>query len=265
MNDWIAKVDAFAEEGEFPLWDNANYTGGAIRASGLLGPGGWALVFEVIAYGLRESAIQRKIYAYGPGAKRLGYVDWTELLGRDAFVEDLGPNTIRSRITGVVLRSDAPGRMIAEAPAGGVARACTLKVLDRDVTFETDPRTLPGVNAPAARLVRLSPNEVALFRAVDALPREKLFSPAGDIAQRVGAQGATRTFFYDDWQHVACCDPPSSSPDMVAIVEALAAGLAPQSLPGRPNCTWRAFQDRIIDAHPDTPDLMWGPLPSASR
>src|SRR5262245_14997894 len=100
MTEWIAKIDTFAEDGEFPWWDNANYTGGAMRASGFLGTRGWALVFEVIAYGHRESCIQRKTYSYGPGAAQLGYVDWTELLGRDAFVEDLDPNTIRSRVTG---------------------------------------------------------------------------------------------------------------------------------------------------------------------
>lgn len=259
MNEWIAKTDTFAEDGEFPWWDNANYTAGAMRASGFVGTMGWALVFDVIAYGHRESCIQRKIYAFGPGADHLGYVCWTELLDRSAFVEDLDPNTVRSRITGVVLRSDAPGRMIAEAPPSGVARTCTLKVLGHDVTFETDPTSLPGVHAPAVRPTRLSPNEVALFRICDALPREVLFSPAGYIAERVGVHGARRTFFYDDWQHVACSDPPSSSPDIVAMVEALAAGEAPRSLAGRPNSTYRAFLRDIIDGHPDTDDLMWGP------
>jgi hypothetical protein len=46
MNEWSAKIDAFAEDGEFPLWDNANYTGGAMRASGFLGTRRWALVFD---------------------------------------------------------------------------------------------------------------------------------------------------------------------------------------------------------------------------
>ena len=93
MTEWIAKIDAFAEDGEFPLWDNANYTAGAMRALGFLGAGGWALVFETIAYAHRESSIQRVAYAYGPGATRNGYVGWTEFLERIGLVEDLDPKS----------------------------------------------------------------------------------------------------------------------------------------------------------------------------
>jgi hypothetical protein len=266
VGSWLAELDERAEQSDFPLWDNANYTGGAMRATGLASPKGEALVFEVIVYGRREGTIVRQLYTYGPGAAQQGFAGWgEELVPRGELLESVDRYTTRSKITGVTLapemRGGRPIGVQPVLPEGGVSPTFTVKVKGRDVTGDTDPARLAGVSvADPALLRRLSPNEVVLFHLVDAVPRDLLFSDPAELAQRAGLPDAKVLFTFDDWQHVTT-EPPSESPDIPAMVDALASGRAPDRLPGRPNGNYRRYLETILSYRP-ADDELWGPPPS---
>ena len=130
-------------------------------------------------------------------------------------------------------------------------------MLGHEVTVHVNPVRLRGVELPAGLLRRLSPAEVVLFHLCDALPRDALFSRPEELAASLGLEGAKRLFSFDDWQHVTT-EPPSSSPNLVAMVDALCDGEAPPPLTGRPNGDYRLYLRALLEQRPED-DELWGP------
>ena len=116
----------------------------------------------------------------------------------------------------------------------------TVKVHGQEVALRLEvPEGANLSTAQREQLARLSPSRVLLYALCEAAPRSLLFASSAELARRLRlARDARALFEVDDFEYPS--GRLGSSPDVVAMAEALASG-GPLTLTGRPNAHWRQW------------------------
>ncbi|MDI3291477.1 hypothetical protein [Polyangium sp. 15x6] len=253
----IAELDEAARKFDLPIWDNANYTTGAMRITGYASQKGDVLVIEQILHHPGSGVLACwELSAYGPGAgKRSGRDD--ELIvdaardelqsveiDADDYVDGitnqivlLGDRDEKGRPTA---GSDGPRIVPLPLPSDDmivhVKRAAVRQNGDPLRASYRLPRSFAALPEASRENLRLVTPAEALIVDLCRRHRDMIFAADRDL--RVAAaipQGATRLFSFDDFEYVAAGEPASRSMDLLAMVEALRARRKITRLPGRPN------------------------------
>lgn len=220
--DFLERLDSAAENFEFPAWEcgGDNNFVGAMRTSGFTSDSGVALVFEKIEYSLDESAIQCVAFCFAtfPVTKWLSIGEAVYLNLSDAETGELSISFGQVQVSSREQTFTVPFEK-EELKAGGYLES--------------------KAEAPTP--------EALLFKICDTIPREWLFCEPDYLKQVFGMSLDTkRLFVCEEWQHLVIDElyedeqvKPSSSPDIVAMVEALYSGNSAPKLIGTPNTSWR--------------------------
>lgn len=222
IEEFLTIIDSSVNQGHFPTWDfDEGYVYvGSMRVSGFQSSRGVALVFEHVEYSVKEFVIQGvanclatfpvEPYLIVGDAIHLNYYQMVDPQTDELF---FGAVKATSRGQTFAVRLDK-----TELIQGGY--------LERGV----EAPTLPAV----------------LFKLCDTVPSEWLYSKPEFLVQGFAmGSDATRLFYVEEWQHLSLEDvyeeeiKPSSSPDIVALVEAACNGNTSPQLKGTPNTSWR--------------------------
>ncbi|AKF02988.1 DUF7003 family protein [Sandaracinus amylolyticus] len=254
----IATLDEAAARFDLPLWDNANYTTGAMRVTGYASPEGDALVIEsIVCWPGAGEWVARSTRAFGAGARGAR-------LASDALVpaSDLDPIEIDSgtRVDGassmLVLSGerDESGASIESAPWASrmvpIPMPPEHHVVAVDGTDVHVTNRLPRrfADADLAELRRVTPHEGILLQLCEH-HRPLLFASDAKLRETAGIpRGARRLFAFDDVRWPAAGERASTSLDLVAICEALRTRRAIRRLPGPPSggaAPWIASAARL--------------------
>jgi len=218
-------LDSSVSQGQFPSWDfNEDYHFvGAMRVSGFTMDSEVGLVFEYVEYSVMECAIQcvARCFATFSVAKQL-------VVGDAIFTrcEDLiDPNTGEFLVGLDVIQATSRGREFS-------------------ISLEKARLIADKYLAPQADFI--IPQSV-LFQVCDSVPTDWLFcEPSYLIKAFEMGETAKRLFCLEEWQHLSLEEvyadmvKPSSSPDLVAIVDAVCTGNSSPELVGTRNTLWRA-------------------------
>jgi len=251
----IAELDEAARGFSLPLWDNANYTTGAMRITGFASRKGDVLVVEsIVTDPGGDELVAWRANAYGPGA---GGHEASEVLV-DADEDQLRPVELDSNdsVDGVanhlVLRGErdeagnvvegSHGRHIVPLPLPHehvlvCARRALLGMRGEEVRVPSKlPRsfaTLPPEERAELRAV--SPGE-ALLVQLCSRHAELLFPYEHSLPAALEfASEARQLFQFTEGEWPAAGEPASSSRDLVTMVEALRTRRRITRLPGTPN------------------------------
>jgi hypothetical protein len=197
-----------------PMWDNANWLCGGIRFTGFADPlYGDALVAQALATGLGDASLRVETWRFGgEPASRPVHTDIL-LHERQIYSED-GQTRL---LTGE--RHD-PRRHEWSAPEAGLRDSIFLAAVGQELPFAVDTtgfrpevaEVLEGVGGPEARLlVRIGQKH-----------RDAVF-PGGEVLrERAGlSPAAVQLFFFDGAVLPLANEPPESSADLRAMVEAI--------------------------------------------
>lgn len=227
VRNFLKIVDSSVYKGEFPAWDfEEDYAlFGSMRVSGFHSDAGVALVFEHVECSMPESIVQSvavclatfpiPIHLVVGDAIFVGFDEFLDPQTEDTFFGTIRP-TSRGRTFEIQLDK-------SELMQGGYLES------------EAEKPTLPSI----------------LFLICDTVPDDWLYSEPEFLIQEFEmGPGAKRLFFLEAWQHLSQEEvyhlelKPSSSPDIVALVEAVCQRNKSPKLTGVPNTSWRA-QGRI--------------------
>ena len=245
----------------FPWWNNVNDTPGAMRATGFRHRSGSTLLFEVLVYATRLGELQRLIYAYSPDRDDNGFLHADTLVGEGGFVEYVDEATVRSRVTGVVRRTERAGRKTTErilVPKGGIASCFELEIGKAKHVLPLELPDMKGVELQhAEQWQRLFPEEVVLFQLCDRAKPSQLFCSKGQLKKLAALPAkATSLFALDAWRHPAA--PGDDDSSIAALCEALAKGQKPKKV-SKPNTNWRCWLDDLLQGRsPDDAAPWWG-------
>lgn len=257
----LLALDEEARGYDLPIWNNANYTTGAMRVTGLVSPAGDALVLQTITHW--PSAAQgfaRETRVYGPGAtRRRRHQELVPAKELELWLD--GDATRLQRVTGVILRSetvDGEWRQHVVSPPGGTHATVQVRVGGEPVDLWSTFPEIAGLDETKRALARqIDPALVALFNLAEPPLRERLFLAPDALAAEVGAPAGARVLFsFDDWQHPGAGELPSESVDFVTMVAALAARAAIDRLPGQANTRFDHWLEHLAEFRGD-PDA-WG-------
>ncbi|MFH2005601.1 MAG: hypothetical protein ABI333_03330 [bacterium] len=253
----LALLDESARSFDFPCWDSARFTCGAMRATGFRWRKGVALVVQSVDYVRSESFIARRTFAFGEGLPEVGYLGWEELVAEDVFFEDLDEHTLRCKPTGVIFEPETSRFARPDDPPSSTF---ALKLGGQSYTVDLTLPLGPGARPQRARrLQRITPPEVVLFQLCEVAGRDVLFPSDAEVATRAGiAAKATALFRFDDWQHPAAGQEASASPDLVAMAEALDKRKPLRALPGESNCDFRHWLEIQLELHTADEAIQWG-------
>lgn len=257
----IAELDDSARRDEMPLWDSPTYTTVAMRATGYASQNGDALVIEQLVHRPSgASPVTWEMFAFGPGVTKLRASD--ELVDATADGLDnieIGDGDFVDGITNQIIvlgERDENGRAI---PGSDSPRIVPLPLPIDEISVHVK-RPLTRVRGEElhvnARLPRefVSKNEAAMRRlrlvtpaeafVVDLARRHKrlLFAADRDLRHAAGiASSAHRLFSFDDFEYFRAEQFPSTSKDLVLLVEALRGRRKITRLPGRANARPEAW------------------------
>lgn len=240
----IAELDAAAASYDLPLWDNANYSTGAMRVTGFASRHGDVLAIQSVRTfpGANEACV-REITCYGPGRAKPG----RDLLVPPADLENTWLTSSTAYVSGVTNElhiwgeHDETGTRDDESegwriiPQPMPAEQLILSLAGSDVSFDFHLPVPPPALAEkyADDLRAISPIEGVLINLCSN-HRDKVLLDAEALGQKIGvAEGAHVIFEVDDFQHVVAGEAASESPDWVCLVEALRARRKVRRLPGR--------------------------------
>lgn len=234
----IAELDNAATSFDLPLWDNANYSTGAMRITGFASRHGDVLVVQSINYQPRASVpVERAITFYGPGAKKRSL---HKTLVEDDSIELDNFTRVSGANNDIVVwgEFDEKGKPVADSrgdryiPSPMPYDHFTIALNGEDVAF--DPH-FPETFATDRRddLYRLTPNDAMLVDLCRRYP-EKVFLPNERLA-KYAPEGAVPMFQFDDFEWVAAGVKASASIDLITMVEALKSRRRITRLPGTPN------------------------------
>lgn len=257
----ILELDEEAREYLFPIWDNTNYTAGAMRVTGVVSPEGDALVLQTITHW--PSAGQgfvRETKVYGPGGKKRE-LQHEIVSSRQLDVWLDGDSTRLNRVTGVILRSETIGdkwKQHVVTPPGGTNATVRVQVGKESINLWSTFPDIPDLDAKKRKWARrVDPSLVVLFHLAEPPLREKLFFAPDAIPEAIGApEGAQVLFSFDDWQHPEAGGLPSHSIDFVTMIAALAARAKIDRLPGEANCRFHHWLEHLAE-HRCDPEA-WG-------
>jgi hypothetical protein len=210
-------VEPHFHDFEYPMWDNANYFTGAMRVTGFVCSAGEALVWEGLVTGLGDAGLRREVTVHAAFPLPRAWCVHTEaILAEDAVSAWAG---------------GAPSRVFVPKLAAKVS-------LDIDGTglSKQDQALLGKTLGPSARL---------LVRLGQRPYRAKVFASAKQLAREAGLPAGARLLFsFDDFLLPTACEPASSAPDIVAMVDALAAHTRIAKLPSHPLHPLHGLLDR---------------------
>lgn len=246
----IAELDAAAREFDLPLWDNTNYTTGAMRVTAFGSREGDVLVVQTIVYhpGAGEP-VTREVHAYGPGAKKRST---RKLLVAEDQVEsiELGDQARVNGTTNVLAvwgELDEQGKPIKDSrgtrliPSAFPVDYFVVALDGEDVNVDPHlPDVLGPVDDRLDDLHLITPEE-GLLLDVCTHHRERVFLSDDELAKSLAPTDAIRLFSFDDLEWPAAGEPASSSIDLVTIVEALRTRRRIERLPGNANSQPRAW------------------------
>ncbi len=264
----IAELDDAARRDEIPLWDSLTSTTAAMRVTGYASRHGDALVFEQIVYRPgSNSPVTWEMFAYGPGvAKRRASddlvdpaadgLDNVEIGGGD-FVDGMTNQIVllgeRDENGKPIAGSDTPRIVPSPFPMDDlsvhVRRALARKRGEEVRASARLPRSfVPTHEADRPRLRLVTPAEAFV---VDLCRRHKrlLFATDRDLRNITGLPtGALRLFWFDSFEYFRGDQFPSSSKDLVLLVEALRARRKLTRLPGKANTRPESWIPQLAEA-----------------
>jgi hypothetical protein len=248
----IAELDDAARQYELQLWDNMNYTTGAMRVTGFASSSGDALTVETIESSmLQSSPLRWRMCAYGPGAAKR-WLD-EELVEEGDFDDvDLYEDRVDAVTNHLHLGGDRDeqGQPIEGSPARVVPSPIPFAwqgVPVRRALSEDDPPEirltyrLPASFASLPEETRaklrdiVNPMDATVFRLC-AGHAASMWPTDDALREAVGApEDARKLFQFDLLAWPSAGDPASSSEDLVTIAEALRTRRAIERLPSTPN------------------------------
>lgn len=222
----IGVIEPHFKDFTYPMWDNMNYFTGAMRVTGFVCDEGEALVWEQLCTGLGEENVRREVTVHASFTlKHPWRTHVEELLGEAAITKWNGEDT-ECLLTGIT----CIGGKYA-APAGGSRKSARVEKLGIEVPLEIDAT---GLFAKDAKLLasHTGPAERLMIRLGQSPHREKVFPSSAELAKEARLpKGARALFCFDSFQMPDACEPAASSPDIVAMVDALAARAKLERLP----------------------------------
>lgn len=251
----IAELDDAARRDEMPLWDSPTYTTVAMRVTGYASEQGDALVIEQVVHRPNgRSPVTWEMFAFGPGATKPRAKDDLVDSTRDGLENiEIGDGDFIDGITNhiVVLgERDENGRAIVGTSAPKIVplplptdeisihvkrpsvhvRGEELHVLARL------PRSFFSTNPSISSHSRLITPAEAFVVDLAERHRKLLFATDRDLRNAAGlATSAPKIFSFDDFEYFRNDQLPSSSNDLVMLVEALRGRRQITRLPGRAN------------------------------
>lgn len=227
----IGALEPKFSEFEYPMWDNANYFSGAMRVTGFVCDAGQALVWEQVMTGLGDGGVSREVTVHASFKLDSSWrVHVAELLHERKVSRWDGDDQV-SLLTGV-RRVPAGKRQRYVVPKGGPSTTTKLPKVG-EVPLSIDSR---GLSKKHAALLEAStgPREKLMIRLGQEPFRSKVFPKLAQLAQQAELPpGAQALFSFDTFELPQAGEPASSSPDIVAMVEALATGTKLMSLPSQ--------------------------------
>lgn len=242
----IAELDEAARDYDLPLWDNANYTTGAMRVSGFASRHGDAFVVESIVTNPGASEIVAwEMRAYGPGAKKRGAAELLVDEKKDELGRiELGGSDFVDGVSGHIHTwEDDEERIVPLAmPHDYVMltlQRALLGMAGKDVhTQPWLPRSFAALPEDARAKLREVSTDEALLVSLCAEHAGDMFAHDVYLSEAAGfSKDAVKLFSFDRFQWVAAGDAASSSPDIVAMIEALRRRKRITRLPGVPSST----------------------------
>lgn len=228
----IATLDQAAAGYDLPLWDNANFTCGAMRVSAFASRHGDVLAIQSIVHWPGASiGVGREVAVFGPGATQ----GTSELVVPESDTETLhlddAANVLVDGVTnGLNIWGDhdasgAPiegvgGRLLVPQPMP--PEHVLVSVRGADLTVDAHlPDVVELEDADLATLRLVTPDE-ALLVALCVEHRDQVMLTGPELAELLELpDGAIHVFDVDDPSWPTAGQPASSSPDLVCIVEAL--------------------------------------------
>jgi hypothetical protein len=211
----------------YPMWDNMNYFTGAMRVTGFVCDAGEALVWEQLSTGLGEGSLRREVTVHPSFPMKHTWLVHTEtLLGEGAIVGWDGDDEV-CVLTGVRRSGKA-----YIAPADGPRTSAVVPKLGCEVPLAID---VAGLDADDVEVLEegTGPAERLLIRLGQAPHRSRIFAESEELARQAKLPDDARALFsFDVFEMPSAGERAASSPDLVAMVDALAAR---QPLPRLPS------------------------------
>jgi hypothetical protein len=219
----IEQLDARFEEFDCPMWDNTNYLCAAMRADGFVHQDGDTLIFQELITGLGDAGITRIICVYTPegGGPRFELTE--QLVGEDQLYEWLIAAARHNKLTGAVTHQGGGEYDRCLSPPNPLPSHATCVI-------HGEPITLP-LTLPAHLYAHYGPVEAWMIALAELRPDVAFCSPAQLAALLDLPPDAAHLFTWRDFVIHTCIEPASHSPDLVAMVDALAAREAADTPP----------------------------------
>jgi len=251
----VAELDDAARRDEVPRWDSATYTTVAMRLTGFASQHGDVLVIEQIVYRPSgASPVTWEMFAYGPGATKPRASDDLVNAASDGLDNiEIGDGDFVDGVTNQIIvlgERDENGRLIEGSDA---PRIIPLPLPTDEISVRVKrplarvrgeelhvsarlPRSVIGDEATdQARLRLVTPTEAFVVDIAQRY-RRLLFALDRDLRNAAGvATSAHRLFSFDDFEYFRTDEFPSTSKDLVLIVEALRSRRQITRLPGKAN------------------------------
>ncbi len=268
----IERLDEWFDDFEAPMWGNVNVFYGGMQLTGFATEVGDLLVFQSIITlsSTLYEGIQREIAACVPADSPLAEaapVDPEQLVANDQlFAHAAG--RVSSRLTGVTMEWGPPAKLVGPFP-DSPPTAFEVDLLGERVTVSLTLAGFAELDASEQeRLTQLEPAELLTVRLAQAPWRDRVFLSPARLAERLGLTGrVVPVLECSAWlQHDP--DPElfdttaSASPDLVAIVDALADR---RPLGRLPRGTGPLAQIAAWRDSPDPLPSLWGPAGSPLR
>jgi hypothetical protein len=223
----------------YPMWDNANYFTGAMRVTGFVCDAGEALVWEQLATGLGEGSLRREVTVHASFPVKHTWLVHTETLLEERAILGWDGDDEISLLTGVRRK----GRDHV-APADGIRTRAAVPKLGRDVPLAIDT---VGLDEDERKLLaQTGPAERLLVRLGQPPYRDEVFAPAAQLAKEACLPDGARSLFqFDVFEMPRACEAAGSAPDVVAMVDALAAREPIVRLPSAGRHPLRGLLDRV--------------------
>lgn len=225
----IGALEPKFSEFEYPMWDNANYFTGAMRVTGFRCDAGQALVWEQIMTGLGDGGVSREVTVHASFKVDSSWRAHVAKLLDERKVSRWEGDAQVSLLTGV--RRVVDGKKERYVMPQGGPRSSTKLAKIGEVPLSIDTSGLSKKHA-ALLGANTGPSEKLMVRLGQEPFRSKVFPKFSQLAKQAGLPpGAKAHFSFDVFELPAAGEPASSSPDIIAMVEALATGTKLTSLP----------------------------------
>lgn len=257
----VAELDDAARRDEVPLWDSPTYTTVAMRVTGYASQHGDALVIEQVVHRPSgASPMTWEMFAYGPGVtKPRAGEDLVDAASDGLDNIEIGDGDFVDGITNQIIvlgERDEKGRPVAGSDA---PRIVPLPLTTDEISVHVKrplvrvrgeelhvsarlPRSVVGDEATNQARLRLVTPAEAFVMDVARRHRRLLFAVDRDLRGAAGiATSAHRLFSFDDFEYFQTDELPSTSKDLVLIVEALRSRRQITRLPGNANARPEAW------------------------